>query len=59
MTAKPMSPKAIPRVILDPRGVAPRIANLGVYAWHMIDALREKSRMPFAARVPERATRPR
>jgi hypothetical protein len=31
-------------MILDPRGLAPRIANLDIYAWHVIDALREKSR---------------
>lgn len=37
-------PISIARVILDPRGLAPRIANLDVYAWHVIDALREKSR---------------
>jgi transcriptional regulator with XRE-family HTH domain len=37
-------PVSIARVILDPRGLAPRIANLDVYAWHVIDALREKSR---------------
>lgn len=37
-------PMSIARVILDPRGLAPRIANLDVYAWHVIDALREKSR---------------
>jgi transcriptional regulator with XRE-family HTH domain len=38
------APISIARVILDPRGLAPRIANLDVYAWHVIDALREKSR---------------
>ena len=32
-------------MILDPRGLAPRIANLDIYAWHVIDALREKSRI--------------
>jgi transcriptional regulator with XRE-family HTH domain len=37
-------PVSIARVILDPRGLAPRIANLDLYAWHVIDALREKSR---------------
>ena len=37
-------PISIARVILDPRGLAPRIANLDTYAWHVIDALREKSR---------------
>jgi hypothetical protein len=31
-------------VIIDARGLAPRIANLDVYAWHVIDALRGKSR---------------
>jgi transcriptional regulator with XRE-family HTH domain len=36
-------PLSIARVVLDPRGLAPRIANLDVYAWHVIDALREKS----------------
>jgi transcriptional regulator with XRE-family HTH domain len=37
-------PISIARVILDPGGLAPRIANLDVYAWHVIDALREKHR---------------
>jgi transcriptional regulator with XRE-family HTH domain len=37
-------PVSVARVILDPRGLAPRIANLDIYAWHVIDALREKSR---------------
>jgi transcriptional regulator with XRE-family HTH domain len=37
-------PISIARVILDPRGLAPRIVNLNVYAWHVIDALRDKSR---------------
>jgi transcriptional regulator with XRE-family HTH domain len=37
-------PISIARVILHPRGLAPRIANLDVWAWHAIDALREKSR---------------
>ena len=37
-------PISIARVILDPRGLAPRITNLDVYGWHVIDALREKSR---------------
>jgi hypothetical protein len=32
-------PISIARVILDPRGLAPRVANLDVYAWHVIDAL--------------------
>jgi transcriptional regulator with XRE-family HTH domain len=37
-------PISIARVILDPRGLSPRIVNLGVYAWHVIDALRDRSR---------------
>jgi transcriptional regulator with XRE-family HTH domain len=37
-------PISIARLILDARGLAPRIANLDVYAWHVIDALRDKSR---------------
>jgi transcriptional regulator with XRE-family HTH domain len=37
-------PVNIARVLLDPRGLAPRIANLDVYAWHVIDAVREKGR---------------
>ena len=59
-------PVSIARVILDPRGLAPRIANIDVYAWHVIDALREKSRRhpderldsivaELAGTVPERA----
>ena len=30
-------PVSIARVLLDPRGLAPRIANLDVYAWHVIE----------------------
>lgn len=37
-------PISIARVILDPSGLAPRIANLDVYGWHVVDAVREKSR---------------
>jgi transcriptional regulator with XRE-family HTH domain len=37
-------PISVARMILDPRRLAPRIANLDVYAWHVIDALGEKSR---------------
>jgi hypothetical protein len=36
-------PVSVARVILDPRGLAPRIANLDVYAWHVIDAVRERA----------------
>lgn len=37
-------PVSIARVLLDPRGLAPRMANRDVYAWHVIDALQERSR---------------
>jgi transcriptional regulator with XRE-family HTH domain len=37
-------PVSVARVLLDPRGLAPRIANLEVYAWHVIDAVGEKAR---------------
>jgi hypothetical protein len=37
----------VPRLLLHPRGLAPRIANLDVWAWHIIDALQhEKARNP-------------
>src|SRR5262249_21658879 len=36
-------PLSVARVLLDPPGPAPRIANLDVYAWHVLDALRERA----------------
>ena len=34
-------PLNVPRLLLDPRGLAPRIINLDEWAWHIIDALRQ------------------
>ena len=34
------APVNVPRLLLDPRGLAPQIENLEVWAWHVIDALR-------------------
>ncbi|MFC6083259.1 helix-turn-helix domain-containing protein [Sphaerisporangium aureirubrum] len=40
-------PVSVPRVLLDPGGMAPRIVNLDVWAWHVIDHLRgEAARDP-------------
>ncbi|MGH2741103.1 MAG: helix-turn-helix domain-containing protein [Thermoleophilaceae bacterium] len=40
-------PINVPRLLLHPQGVAPRIVNLDVWAWHVIDALqREAARNP-------------
>jgi transcriptional regulator with XRE-family HTH domain len=36
-------PVSVPRVLLDPRGLAPRILNLDEWAWHVIDALRHQA----------------
>jgi transcriptional regulator with XRE-family HTH domain len=33
----------VPRLLLHPQGLAPRIVNLDVWAWHVIDALRRES----------------
>jgi transcriptional regulator with XRE-family HTH domain len=37
------APINVPRLILHPRGLAPRIVNLDVWAWHVIDALRQEA----------------
>jgi transcriptional regulator with XRE-family HTH domain len=37
------APISIPRVLLHPKGLAPRIINLDVWAWHVIDALRRNA----------------
>lgn len=36
-------PVNIPRLLLHPHGMAPRIANLDQWAWHVIDALRQEA----------------
>jgi transcriptional regulator with XRE-family HTH domain len=36
-------PVNVPRLLLHPRGMAPRIANLDQWAWHVIDALRQET----------------
>ncbi|GAA2999904.1 helix-turn-helix domain-containing protein [Streptosporangium longisporum] len=62
-------PLNVPRLFLDPRGMAPRIVNLDVWAWHVIDHLRlEAARNPrdrlsellteLTALVPERPRDP-
>jgi transcriptional regulator with XRE-family HTH domain len=35
-------PVNVPRLLLHPHGMAPRIANLDEWAWHVIDALRQE-----------------
>jgi hypothetical protein len=58
-----------PRLLLHPHGMAPRIANLDQWAWHVIDALRQETmRNPndrlealvaeLEALVPERPRHP-
>jgi transcriptional regulator with XRE-family HTH domain len=40
-------PVSVARVLLHPKGMAPRVLNLDVWAWHVIDALeREAARHP-------------
>ncbi|MBF9132923.1 helix-turn-helix transcriptional regulator [Plantactinospora sp. S1510] len=41
-------PVSVPRVLLHPDGLAPRIRNLDEWAWHVLDRLREE-----AARNPD------
>ncbi|MFG2566565.1 helix-turn-helix domain-containing protein [Streptomyces sp. NPDC048567] len=36
-------PVSVPRVLLHPQGLAPRIANLDEWAWHIIDRVRAES----------------
>jgi transcriptional regulator with XRE-family HTH domain len=36
-------PVNVPRLLLHPHGMAPRIANLDQWAWHVIDALRQEA----------------
>jgi hypothetical protein len=41
------APINIPRLLLDPAGLAPRIVNLAQWSWHVIDALtREAAQNP-------------
>ncbi|MEV4351491.1 helix-turn-helix transcriptional regulator [Actinoplanes sp. NPDC049596] len=41
------APVSVPRVLLHPRGLAPRIGNLDEWAWHIIDRVRaENARNP-------------
>jgi transcriptional regulator with XRE-family HTH domain len=36
-------PVSIARLLLDPRGLAPQIVNLDEWAWHVIDAMRQRA----------------
>jgi len=36
-------PVSVPRVLLHPRGMAPRIANFGEWAWHVIERLHQET----------------
>ncbi|MGW2422589.1 helix-turn-helix domain-containing protein [Streptomyces sp. NPDC001709] len=36
-------PVSVPRLLLHPQGLAPRIVNLGEWAWHIIDRVRAES----------------
>ncbi|MEU2020885.1 hypothetical protein ABZ565_01710 [Streptomyces sp. NPDC016469] len=36
-------PVSVPRVLLHPQGLAPRIANLDAWAWHIIDRVHAES----------------
>jgi transcriptional regulator with XRE-family HTH domain len=36
-------PVSVPRVLLHPRGIAPRIVNLDEWAWHIIDRVQAES----------------
>jgi transcriptional regulator with XRE-family HTH domain len=37
-------PISVPRLLLHPRGLAPRIANLDEWGWHVIDALHRSAK---------------
>jgi len=37
------SPVSVPRVLLHPEGLAPRIVNLDEWAWHIIDSIQAES----------------
>ncbi|MFG3704711.1 helix-turn-helix domain-containing protein [Micromonospora sp. NPDC047670] len=37
------APASVPRILLHPRGLAPRIVNLDEWAWHIIDSVQAKS----------------
>jgi transcriptional regulator with XRE-family HTH domain len=37
------APVSVPRVLLHPRGLAPRIVNLAEWAWHIIDRVQAES----------------
>jgi hypothetical protein len=39
-----VEPVNVPRLLLDPRGLAPRIINLQTWGWHVIHALRQEDR---------------
>ncbi|MET8633529.1 hypothetical protein ABZX69_10285 [Streptomyces sp. NPDC004074] len=44
-----LAPMSVPRVLLHPQGLAPRIVNLDEWAWHIIERLRaESARNPDA-----------
>lgn len=46
------APLNVPRMLLHPRGLAPRIVNLDTWAWHVIEALaREQERQPDERRA--------
>src|SRR5262249_56423591 len=36
-------PANVPRVLLHPRGMAPRIANFDEWAWHVLDRLHQET----------------
>lgn len=36
-------PIAVPRLLLHPHGLAPRIANLDEWGWHIVDAMRQEA----------------
>ncbi|MGW2946953.1 helix-turn-helix domain-containing protein [Streptomyces sp. NPDC001226] len=38
-----LAPMSVPRVLLHPQGLAPRIANLDEWAWHIIERLQAES----------------
>jgi hypothetical protein len=56
------APRAnVPRLLLHSDGLAPRIANLDEWAWHMIDELRMEAFLPAdeeTATLPALRSRP-
>jgi transcriptional regulator with XRE-family HTH domain len=47
------APVSLPRLLLSPQGMAARIANLDIWGWHVVAALRREARPVPSARLEE------